>query len=120
MEKEYSKYHMRWRNTIVESVHWPDSLLDEKGEMVFRFVIDEERHFYSSPISFEFDFDLDTSADIQFIKMKMDRYMVERAKRDLSLLNPIGARPNLQTYQLILEYVFDIFAHPYEWEANLP
>ena len=111
MEKEHSKYNLRWRNTIVESVCWPDSLDDEIGKMTFRFVIDEERHFYSSPLSFEFVFDLDSSTDIQFIKMTMDRYMVKEL-RAMRLGHQTGSK------ELILDYVLDIFSNPYEWNVS--
>lgn len=112
-----SAYNLRWRNTLIDSVDWPNGENNEKGKILFRFVVEEDKNIFTSKFEIKFDFDLyDTSSDIQFIKMKMDRSMVQWARENLH----VGSSDFDRVKSHVFDYVFDILKNPYEWEASLP
>lgn len=107
-------YNLRWRNTLVENVDWNGGK-DEahKVRITYRFVIDD--HVYSSPISFDCGFDIDTSEDVQFIKMQMDRHLVQVFKGAVSI-----ERDRFEWLkEYIYKYIVNIFDHPYKWTPTL-
>ena len=118
-EKSYASYDLKWRNTVVTKVHWPNSKeKDDQVEIFFKFVINEQLNIFTSSTSFKLDFEYDTTSDLEFIKMAMDRFFVEQARLKLHHLESGAGYIETKILRFTLEYVLDIFEHPYEWGVS--
>ena len=101
-ELNYDKYNLKWRNLIVEGVDWENHYI--KYKFVDKVMFDTDNHYFEPSFDKIWKY-IDSSDDVQAIKMIMDRLFL------LGFCLDEGSA----TFRLkIIEYVKDVILNPYE------
>ena len=103
MTDEYKPY-LVWRNIVIWSVYYSDTHV--RVEWSWQDFSNER--FCSGINKDSFMYPDDSSDEMQFLKMLMDRYIVDKFQNGDSFY---------ETQEK--EYICDIFKHPYEWCTKL-
>lgn len=93
-----------WRNIIIWDTQYSEPLV--RVEWQWR----NSRRLYAIVPSTSSIYPDDSSDELQFLKMLMDRYMVNWFSED---------NHGYEYMEEIIEYICDIFRNPYEWSTKL-